>query len=92
MEAAVLVYCAMDMLRVWHQHSLFFPEKIANCPCIQSRLLVRICLELRLIERGHRPLGAAALKSCIKLFSDTETGTNFEVITPSFQEGCLEKN
>lgn len=43
------------------------------------------------MEGGLRPLGAAAPKSCIKLFSDTETGTNFHVIIPSFQEVCLEK-
>lgn len=92
MEAAVLVYHTTCVVRVWHQHSLFFPEKTANSPCIQTRLLICICLELRLVGGGHRPLGAAAPNSCIKLFSDTEIGTNFQVIIPSLQEVCLEKN
>lgn len=35
---------------------------------------------------------AQTFGSCIKIFSETETGTNFEVIIPSFQEGCLEKS
>jgi len=68
-----------------------FPEKIANSPGAQSRLLIRMCLGRRGVAGSHRPLGAAAPNSGIKRFSDTETGTDFQVIIPSFQEICFEK-
>lgn len=68
---------------------LFFPEKLANTLCIQSKLLKGKCLELRLIEGGRDLLGAAAPNSWIKLSCDTEMSANFKVLIPSFQEFCL---
>lgn len=54
MEAAILVYHTTYRLRAWHQHStLFFPEKFADSPCIQSRLLMWMCLELTIKRWSH---------------------------------------